>query len=226
MGGSGNRFGTELPKQFTVVNGIPLYLRLLKKLSELDCITGIVAVVNGMYLENTLNEIHSCDFKKMISVVSGGATRSESVLNGLKALQDYAKDDDVVLMHDATHPYVDTDGTEKVIAAVREFGAATLASRIYDTAYIKDGMDFLSQVTPRADVVIGASPEGFRFKQILDIYLNTPKEDMEKMTSVGAIALASNITMKVIPTDLLNLKITHADDMEVFNILAEPYFKI
>ena len=44
------------------------------------------------------------------------------------------------------------------------------------------------------------------------------------MTSAGALALAHGIPMKVIPTNLLNLKITHPEDMELFTHLADKYF--
>ena len=94
----------------------------------------------------------------------------------------------------------------------------------YDTTYLMDDENNIIKVIPRKNVIAGASPEGFRFKQISDIYENTPQEEMEKMTSVGAIALAHNIPMKVVPTSVLNLKITYPEDFKLFNKLFNNYF--
>ena len=224
MGGSGTRFGAELPKQFTDIDGKPLFTYISNRISKMDAIDGIVVVVNPVYLNQTRIWIQDYCPYKIISVVSGGASRSESVYNGLKALKGIAKADDVILMHDATHPYVDIEGTLEVIDMVRKYGSSTLVSCNYDTTYQIDADNNVVGVIPRKYNVAGASPEGFRYQQIYDIYEKTPSEDMEKMTSVGAIALANNIPMKVVPTSILNLKITYPEDMKLFKKLYKNYF--
>ena len=120
MGGIGSRFGAEIPKQFTMVNERPLFTYIAKKLSEQDCITGIIIVVTESWLNYTKEWIDKLNIKNIIAVVKGGDTRSESVRNGLRALVGIAGDNDPVLMHDATHPYVDEEGTRKVSEMVRE----------------------------------------------------------------------------------------------------------
>lgn len=224
MGGIGSRFGADIPKQFTMVNEKPLFTYIAKKLAKQECITGMVVVVNESWLDYTKEWIEKLHIDKIVNVVKGGDTRSESVRNGLRALVGIANDDDPVLMHDATHPYVDEEGTKKVAEMVSEYGSATLASLNYDTTYLMDDDNNIVKVIPRRNVIAGASPEGFRFKQILDIYENTPQEEMEKMTSVGAIALAHNIPMKVVPTTTLNLKITYPEDFKLFQKLFNNYF--
>lgn len=224
MGGVGSRFGADIPKQFTMIDEKPLFTYIANKMAKQDVITGIVIVVNSAWLNYTNEWINKLGIQKIISVISGGATRSESVFNGLKALKNIASDNDPVLMHDATHPYVDEEGTQKVVEMVAEYGSATLASLNYDTTYLMDDDNNIVQVIPRRNVIAGASPEGFRFRQIYDIYNHTPEEEMEKMTSVGAIALAHNIPMKVVPTPFLNLKITYPEDMKLFMKLYKNYF--
>lgn len=224
MGGIGSRYGAELPKQFTDIDGRPLFSYIINKLSKLDFISGIVVVVNPAFLKQTCDWTEKFCPNKVLKIVPGGDTRSDSVFNGLKALQNIANPDDVVLMHDATHPYVDREGTKRVAEMVEQYGSATLASLNYDTTYMMDDDCNIVRVIPRRNVIAGASPEGFRYKQIYDIYANTPKEDMEKMTSVGAIALAHHIPMKVVPTSVLNLKITYPEDMKLFMKLHKTYF--
>lgn len=224
MGGVGSRFGADIPKQFTMIEDKPLFTYIADKMAKLDVVTGIVIVVNSAWLEFTNEWVKRLGIRKVISVIPGGITRSDSVFNGLKALKNIASDNDPVLMHDATHPYVDEDGTKKVAEMVAEYGSATLASPNYDTTYLMDDDNNIVRVIPRKNVIAGASPEGFRFKQIYDIYAQTPEEEMEKMTSVGAIALAHNIPVKVVPTSVLNLKITYPEDMKLFMNLYKNYF--
>lgn len=224
MGGIGSRYGADVPKQFTLIDNQPLFTYIVRKISEQECVTGIVIVVTPMWLDYTEEWIEKLGIKKVLKIVGGGDTRSESVFNGLKALQGIANDNDPVLMHDATHPYVDEEGTKKVAELVAEYGSATLASLNYDTTYLMDDNNSIVQVIPRRNVIAGASPEGFRYRQIYDIYEKTPREEMEKMTSVGAIALANNIPMKVVPTSVLNLKITYPEDMKLFLKLYKNYF--
>lgn len=224
MGGVGSRFGADIPKQFTMIEEKPLFTYIAKKLAKQECVTGIVVVVNPAWVEYAVEWINKLSIEKIISIVPGGATRSDSVFNGLKALKGIAEDNDPVLMHDATHPYVDEEGTKKVAEMVAEYGSATLASLNYDTTYMMDNDNNIVKVIPRRNVIAGASPEGFRYKQIYDIYDQTPEDEMEKMTSVGAIALAHNIPMKVVPTPVLNLKITYPEDMKLFMKLYNNYF--
>ena len=224
MGGVGSRFGADRPKQFTEVEGIPLFVYISKKLAKQTCVDGIVIVVNSVWKEYTQECCTKYGLKKIIGVVVGGETRSESVYNGLKSLERRALPNDVVLMHDATHPYVDEEGTKKVAEMTSKYGSATLASLNYDTTYLMDDNNNIVKVIPRRNVIAGASPEGFLYKQIFDIYNKTPIDIMESMTSVGAIALANNIPMKVVPTATLNLKITYPGDMDLFLKLYKNYF--
>ena len=223
MGGSGTRFGADIPKQYILVDDRPIFSYILKKYDEMDAIDKIVIVSHRDWIDYVYEWSEKLEIKKLSNIVSGGSTRSESVFNGLKMIKNIADDNAVVLIHDATHPYVDISGTEKVIEAVNEFGGATLGSFQYDTVYeMKDG--FISDVIPRQNVVVGASPEAFKLSTIHRIYENADDSEFEKMTSAGAIALANNIPMKVIPTNLINLKITYKDDMEAFKKLFYDYY--
>ena len=163
--------------------------------------------------------------KKLRNVVAGGDTRSGSVKNGLKELSTFAAAEDIVMIHDATHPYVDRDAIKKIERAVREYGGATLGQRQYDTVYqMNKDTHMLEKVVPREEIVSGASPEAFRFGDIWNIYTESTEEELSKMTSAGAMALHYGIPMQVIDTELINLKITYKHDLEAFYNLIGQYF--
>ena len=225
MGGSGTRFGADIPKQFVEVNGKPVFSYIVEKYAKLGLVEDMTIVCHAEWIDYTQQWVAGLGFDVPFRVVAGGASRSESVRNGLAAMADVAADDDVVLIHDATHPYVDEESLPALEAATREHGGATLGECQYDTVYAFDPeTGLLTDVIPRQTVVSGASPEAFLFGRIHDIYEHTPLEQLERYTSAGALALANDIPMQVVPTDLINLKITYKHDMEVFKKLFHDYY--
>ncbi|MBQ9249975.1 MAG: 2-C-methyl-D-erythritol 4-phosphate cytidylyltransferase [Oscillospiraceae bacterium] len=224
MGGTGTRFGKDRPKQYTLIDDRPLFSYIVEKADKTACIDRLVVVSHADWLDYAQEWCEKFVKRIPFDVVAGGENRSGSVLNGLTRLGRYAKRDDVVLIHDATHPYLDPEGVGKVVEAVQEYGGATMASRNYDTVYRTDEQGFLEKVEPREQIVAGASPEAFRFGDIYDIYRNASAEELASMTSAGAIALSHNIPMKVIGTPVLNLKITYEHDLDLFLKLIHGYF--
>lgn len=224
MGGSGIRLGADIPKQYIEVDGKPIFYYIVKKYAQMEEIGMLCIVSHPSWLDFVQNTISDVFFHCPVQLAAGGDSRSVSVRNGLRAIQNIASAQDVVLIHDATHPYVDVDGTREVIQAVNEVGGATLGACQYDTCYQMDSDNYLKQVLPRQELVSGASPEAFRYGDISRIYLESSEEELNRMTSAGAIALAHNIPMKVIPAKVLNLKITYPEDLELFRLLVHTYF--
>ena len=224
MGGAGTRFGKDRPKQYTLIDERPLFSYITERADQCPDIDRLVVVSHGDWLDYVREWCEKTLRRLPWQVVAGGDTRSGSVLNGLRALEGLAAAEDVVLIHDATHPYLDPEGVALVAEAVREFGGATLASKNYDTVYRTDAEGFLEKVEPRELIVAGASPEAFRYGDIYDIYRSASSEELAAMSSAGAIALAHGIPMKVIPTPVLNLKITYEHDMDLFLRLIHGYF--
>lgn len=224
MGGSGTRLGADRPKQYIEVEGTPIFAYILKGYDKLECIDSIVIVSHQDWFDYVEEWIEKLEVKKPVSIVAGGANRSQSVRNGLRKLSESASEEDAVLIHDATHPYVDKEGTEGVIEALKSYEGATLGAYQYDTVYKITEEHVIEKVIPRQLVVSGASPEAFIYKKIYEIYMNATEEELEAMTSAGAIALEHGIAMKVVPANVINLKITYKNDMDAFVKTVKSYF--
>ena len=227
MAGSGRRFGADIPKQFVEVDGKPVFSYILKGYDKCSLVDQIVVVTHPDWVDFVEEWKQRLGICKLFAIVPGGDTRSESVRNGLIAAYPLGEQDEkaVVLIHDATHPYVDEEGTRLVIEAVHQYGGATLGERQYDTVYQIDAeTELLECVVPRQKIVAGASPEAFFFRDLYKIYMESTREEMEKMTSAGAIALHHGIKMKSVDANVINLKITYKNDMEGFKALVKQYF--
>lgn len=224
MGGSGTRLGANVPKQYIEICNRPIFSYILEAHQDCEDIDKIVIISNAAWIDYVNEWVKKLSADKVVAVVHGGPNRSTSVLNGLMAAKDWAKDDDIVLIHDATHPYCDNEGIKKVVAAVKEYGGATLGQAQFDTVY-QTYEDFCIEKTLQRQLVFsGASPEAFLYKAISNVYFNASEDELEKMTSAGAIANANNISMKVIPSNVLNLKITYPNDLRLFKILLHDFF--
>lgn len=228
MGGSGTRFGEKIPKQFTKIgeSDLPIFALILRQLNNISTIDDIVVVTHPDYYDYTIEIIADCNIYNIKSVIKGGQGRSKDILSAMETIREEYLDSDNVLMYDATHPFVDEYGFNQVISAIDEYGAATLAEFQYDTTYMmNEETHVIEKVIPRKKVIAGASPEGFKFGPIYDIYKNTEESKLNNLTSAGAIALANNMSMKVIETQVPNLKITYKKDMEIVKQLSDYYFE-
>lgn len=225
MAGSGTRFGADIPKQFVQVENQPVFSYILDAYNQCLCIDKIVIVTHKNWIDYVEEWKEKLNAEKLCVITAGGASRSESVKNGLVSMKEFATEKDVILIHDATHPYVDEEGTKQVIEAVKKYGGATLGQRQYDTVYqMNEETHMLEKVVPRQQIVSGASPEAFFYGDIYRIYTESSQEELESMTSAGAIALHHGIQMQVVPANVINLKITYKNDMEVFKEMLHKYF--
>ena len=222
MGGSGSRLGSEIPKQFIPVEDTPLFLPIVQAYDTMPEIHKIIIVSHATWVDKVAHWTSS--IKKITDIIPGGNSRSESVKNGLLAASKISNAEDIILFHDASHPYIDREGTQKVIKEATKYGAATLANFNYDTVYKINAAGMVAEVLPRTQVVNGASPEAFQLGLILPLYQHATPDELEKMTSVGALALSKNIPMKFVQTDILNLKITYQRDLNLYKKLSPSYF--
>jgi 2-C-methyl-D-erythritol 4-phosphate cytidylyltransferase len=225
MGGSGTRFGAEKPKQFTEVNGIPIFAYILKKYCSSALLKKAIVVCHADWVAYAREQISELNIELEIEVVAGGANRTLSVKNGLSAIAECSSSEDVTLIHDATHPYVDEATLPGLIEQVDNLHGATLGECQFDTVYeIDPSNNRARQIVPRETIVAGASPEVFRFAKLWEIFQSLSDEEVSKFSSIGALALAHGLQLTVVSTDLVNLKITHRHDLDVFVRLLPDYF--
>jgi 2-C-methyl-D-erythritol 4-phosphate cytidylyltransferase len=115
--GSGSRLGGDRPKAFATLGGRPLVAESLERLDSSDWIDAIVVAAPPDWEEPTILLAEELVASKVASVVTGGATRAESVRNALAEVPDEAL---VVLVHDAARPLVDDAVIERLLARLGE----------------------------------------------------------------------------------------------------------
>ncbi len=210
--GSGKRAGGEIPKQYQNLAGIPVLKHTLNALLPYFPSKNIRVVINEDHREHY--EAISSGLN-LPEPVSGGATRQESVFNGLSAFETAALNEtnlpDYVLIHDAARPFVN----KEIIAGITERlhkGAKGVipAIQIVDTLkYAEDGI--INHTVPRDNLYKVQTPQGFVFKELLEAHKN---EVNFEHTDDAAVMEANNWQMMLSKGHENNFKITTSDDFK------------
>jgi 2-C-methyl-D-erythritol 4-phosphate cytidylyltransferase len=158
--GRGARLGGERPKQYQLIDGVPLLLRTLERLASQPRIDGIVVALAAD--DPWWPGIERLAGKPVIAV-TGGAERADSVLAGLAGLPAAVAGDDLVLVHDAARPCVrHADITRLIETAVAHPVGAILAVPVTDTIKQADALGAIAVTVPRSSLWRALTPQAFR----------------------------------------------------------------
>jgi len=123
-GGSGTRFGAQVPKQFLELGGIPILMRTIRAFGEnRDGSFDVIVTLPESQMELWHALCEQYGFTVPHRVVPGGETRWHSVKNALDSIDDPA-DVDVIAVHDGVRPLASVSLINRVVEAARRDGAA------------------------------------------------------------------------------------------------------
>jgi 2-C-methyl-D-erythritol 4-phosphate cytidylyltransferase/2-C-methyl-D-erythritol 2,4-cyclodiphosphate synthase len=196
--GQGSRAGGAVPKQFALLGGRPLLAHSHAALSRHPAIDEVLVAI-GEGQEEALSAALG-----PVRFVIGGATRRESVLSGLEALEGV----DRVLIHDAARPFVPAAVIDRLLAALDGHEGATPALPVADTL-AKDG-GTLGDTVPRDGLVRIQTPQAFRYPAILAAHRAWP-EDREATDDAQMLRRGGH-DVAIVPGDPMLEKITHPGD--------------
>lgn len=129
--GIGKRMGQVVPKQYLKVSCKTIAEHSIQRLLQFDRLQMLVVAIADDDCHWSALDISQ---HPKIKTVKGGAERSASVLNGLRALEPIAKYSDWVLVHDIARPCIRVSDIECLAAGIKEHEAGgILASPVSDT---------------------------------------------------------------------------------------------
>ena len=219
--GLGTRMAGPQPKQFLALDGIPILIHSLRAFAQVERITSIYVAVRKAEIERTQGQAAEFGFNGRVKVVEGGDKRQESVAHALAALP--AGDDDIVLVHDAVRPLIDTATIERTIDAVMEHGAAIVGLPAIDTIKQVERTAHGALVTatiPREFIVLAQTPQGFRFGLLKRAFAEATGDGFVGTDEASLVERAGH-PVAVVHGSQVNLKITQPGDLE----LAEFYLR-
>lgn len=207
------------PKQFLSLDGVPILIHSLRAFASAPRVTAIYVAVRKAEMERVQAQIAEYGFADRARVVEGGNNRQESVSHALAALA--AEPDDLVLVHDAVRPLIDTATIERTIDAVIEHGAAIVGLPAVDTIKQVERTAHGALITstiPREFVVLAQTPQGFRYGLLQKAFAEALADGFVG-TDEASLVERAGLPVAVVPGSQINLKITRPGDLE----LAEFY---
>lgn len=219
--GSGSRFGSAVPKQFLPLAGFPVLCHSLRSFSEhLESAIAIV-VLPALDFDHWRDLVSRACEENSIPLpifVAGGATRWESVKNGLSAIPADTPAGATVLVHDGARPLVSEAVIRRVCGAARNTDGAIPAVPVTDSLRrLEDGVGPMSEPVDRAEYRAVQTPQGFSLWRMREAYSLPYSETFTDDASVLAEAGFTNQVLVDGATD--NIKITNPFDLEVATLL-------
>lgn len=201
--------GDPEPKQYRAVSGRPVLLHTIDALLGSNRIDRLVTVIHAdhgpRYAGLGLSDA------RILPPVTGGSTRQASVRAGLEALAPHRPD--LVLIHDAARPFVDSEVIDGVIAALASADAVLPAVPVTDTIKRSSDGKRVERTEDRHTLFAAQTPQGFRFPQILAAHLRATRLPRE-FTDDAAIAEWAGLEVALSPGSPRNVKITLPGDFE------------
>lgn len=218
--GSGRRLNNKQKKQYIEIWDKPLLFYPLDAFHKSEKVDEIVVVAPGSDIKYTREDIvDKYSFGKVKCVVEGGSERQDSVKAGF---QNISRDTDIVVIHDAARPVINTGLIERVILSAIENGCAISAVPVTDT--LKMAVNGIVRNTfPRENFWRSQTPQAFRYEVLFECY--EKKLDEEAVfTDEAQIAEYAGFVVSIVEGSEQNIKITDTNDFKLAEFLLKENY--
>jgi 2-C-methyl-D-erythritol 4-phosphate cytidylyltransferase len=216
--GMGKRMGASINKQYLQLDGMPIVARTIAVFEASPLIEAIYLVIPAAEIPYCRRHVvEACGFRKVVAIIPGGRERQNSVMNGLTAMRQDLRDEDIVLIHDGVRPLISPELLQQSIEAARNGDGALVAVPAKDT--IKTVAHGIVSGTPdRETLWLAQTPQTFRFGVIYAAHQAAEAENFIG-TDDAALVERSGGRVRIVRGDYRNIKITTPEDL----VLAEAF---
>lgn len=207
--GRGTRAGGALPKQYQLLDGVPVLRRTLQAFlahPSIDAVAVVIHPDDAPFYAQSANGLENQH--KLLPWIAGGPTRQSSVHNGLKALHTAA----CVLVHDGARPFVSAATIDEVLAALATHEGAIAALPVSDTLKRGDRTGSISDTIDRAGLWAAQTPQAFRFTALLAAHEKAASTQRTDFTDDASLLEADGIKVALVASSADNIKLTNPED--------------
>lgn len=211
-GGSGQRMGAPVPKQFLLLKGKPVLLHTIERFLSVYADLQAIVVLPEDHLDYGRDLVAGLGEPNRVTIVKGGITRFESVCNGLQRVEGSA----IIFVHDGVRCLVSKQLVARCYEQALEKGSAIPAVAAIDSIRIDDGVEH--KTVDREKVHIIQTPQTFTSEIILPAF---QQEYHQSFTDEANVVEAYGEKVYLIEGDYNNLKITKPIDLLIAEKLLE-----
>lgn len=210
--------GAQIPKQYLSLRGRPLLEHTLDCfLQRPDMIAVVLVLASG---DTRWRGLAGSDSPRLLRA-PGGATRSESVYQGLLALSGRAADEDWVLVHDAARPCLCQEDIDRLLGALSaDSRGGLLAVAVQDTLKREDGRQCVSATVERRGLWRALTPQAFRLGP-LRAALAAARAADQPVTDEAMAMERQGVSPRLVPGQPDNIKVTCEEDLRLAEQILE-----
>lgn len=217
-GGSGNRFGSDTPKQFLCVAGKQVIEHSIDAFERNALIDEICIVTRADFLDEVKALVARNAYRKVSKVIHGG---SERYTSSLAAIDAYPDDNVNLLFHDAVRPMVSDRAITRCVEALEHYNAVTVAAPTTDTIVVVDEQGCISRIPPRANLRNVQTPQGFKARVIRQAY-HKALADPNFVTTDDCGTVRKYMPdepVYIVEGESTNIKLTYPHDLQLMELL-------
>ena len=213
--GSGSRMGGSIEKQYMPLNSVPMIAHAMMVLAREPRLSKIFVVLSPT--DKRWNNYEWQGWEERIEVLRcGGATRAETVLNGLDAISKTCAADDWVLVHDAARPCLPGETLSKLLDEVADdpvggLLAVPVADTLKRAAADMESGARVEATVPRAGLWQAQTPQMFRHGKLSEALRAAGNDMTDEASAIEQLGLQP----RLVESDSRNLKVTYPQDLEL-----------
>ncbi len=220
-GGSGNRMGQDIPKQFMHVDDCPIIVHTLLAFERHPDIHGIAVVCLDGWQTVLRSYANQFSVTKLKWIFKGGDSGMESIHNGIYGLhEEGCQGEDLVLIHDAVRPLLSQDIISSNIAICQKYGYAITGICCREAILESEDGFSTTKSIPRDKLIRTQTPQTFRLRNIIEAHEEAAVRGIEN--SVASCTLMAELggrEMHIVPGSEKNIKVTTVEDLEILKAL-------
>lgn len=224
-GGIGQRMDSSIPKQFLEIDNRPVIIHTLIRFQKSSEVDGIVIVcVDGW--EERLSELtRQYGITKVTNIIKGGVNGMASTYNGLKCVKNFAKDGDIVVIHDSVRPIITLDVISDCIKVCSENGNGCASIPMQETIVRTEDHKSGDINIDRSNIMRVQTPQAYRLGTISEVYEKAYSEGIKDSVYANTLLLQMGGTIFFSKGSVYNLKVTTPEDLDILRAIIEIQHK-
>ena len=211
-GGTGTRMRSVVPKQFILLNDLPVLMHTLLAFDRSAVQPRAILVLHSNFHDHWKNLCVKYNFTLPHLLVAGGKTRFHSVQNGLECIN--CTDNAIIAVHDAVRPLTNTKIIEASFNVARELSNAITAVKSRDSVRQMIGDKSIS--LKRDEIYLVQTPQTFNAGLLKRAYAQSYNESF---TDDASVVEEYGEVINIIPGDHYNIKITFPEDIVIAELI-------
>lgn len=218
--GIGTRMGSNLPKQFLLIQQVPIFIRVLRIFLKNPHIDDVYVAMHKDWMQYAQNMVNDwLPDEKHVYLVEGGETRFDSMYALVQSCASSVENTDKILIHDCARPFVSDDIINDVIKLSDQYDMVTSSVPTIDTILISRDGESSHSMPDRTTIYLDQGPQCFKVKQFLSLTDHITSGERASFIEAGIVYLNRGLSVGIAKGERRNFKITTDYDMRLADFL-------